>query len=85
MTLNEVLKKFNRTAEEITDVYHGRDHACRCGCCGNYFKPGERGFTRAINRMNKDDFECFNLEAGTTYINIPYDWDNDKCYCVYFK
>ena len=26
---------------------------CRCGCAGNYFERGTRGFTRALNVLRK--------------------------------
>jgi hypothetical protein len=84
MTLNELLINKGKSVKDITQIYRGKDHACRCGCCGRYFKAGEKGFTRAINEMSKTDFYCFNVEYGDTYINIPYDYDNDKCFCIYF-
>ena len=36
--------------KEITTVYTGLECGCRCGCHGRYFKPGEKGFTRALNK-----------------------------------
>ena len=87
MTLNEILNQAGRSLEDIKEIYHGRDHACRCGCCGNYFDRGSRGFTRAINQMNKPEFKNYEVNApeGKNYINISYDDYNDKCYCVYFN
>lgn len=84
---------------EVTKIYHGKDHACRCGCCGRYFEKGDKGFTRAINKLNSDNFSCFenqvqvdtsdirpDYEYSQGWINIPYDPNiTDKCYCVYFK
>lgn len=88
MTLNEILKANGRKLEDITQIYRGKDHWCRCGCGGTYFERNRpedaRGFKRAINQMNKPDFETWDVEVGDTYINIPYDADNDKCFCVYF-
>ena len=93
MTLNEILAQHGKTINDIKQIYRGKDHACRCGCCGKYFeadKPEDhRGFVRAINEMNKPTFKCFDVEYekynGTTWINIPYDQYNDKCFCIYFK
>lgn len=71
--------------KEITKIYRGRDHACRCGCCGKYYYPGDKGFTRAVNEINKnDEYYLFGNSIGKTYINIPYDVDRDMCLCVYF-
>lgn len=96
----ECIEKNFNSKIEITKIYHGKDHACRCGCCGRYFEKGDKGFTRAINTLNSDTFKCFenrvelstyqNVHDGKVlptegWINIPYDYDNDKCYCVYIK
>ena len=37
----------------IAQVYTGREGGCRCGCHGNYFDKGTRGFNRALNRAFK--------------------------------
>lgn len=49
----EVLKKANVPEDSIKRIYHGGDHACRCGCAGKYFERGSRGFTRALNVLRK--------------------------------
>lgn len=81
-----ILKEANREEKDITKVYHGKDHWCRCGCGGNYFDKGERGFTRAMNLMKKGypKFSTSNVEAGPNYINIPDDGADNMCYCIYF-
>lgn len=86
ITLDEILKEDpkQRSTNSITRVYRGRDHACRCGCCGNYYEKGEKGFTRAYNQLKKG-VECVEkIEYGTNYINVPYDYDRDYCLCIYF-
>lgn len=35
--------------KELTTIYAGAERGCRCGCHGRYFKPGEKGFMRALN------------------------------------
>ena len=93
MTLNEILKEHNKTVDDIKKIYRGKDHACRCGCCGKYFDADKsedhRGFIRAINEMNKPDFQCYDVKhelyCNSEWINIPYDQYNDKCFCIYFK
>ena len=81
----------------------GLCNCCRCGCGGRYFDAGTVGFKRALNKIQKPDFEP--LAEGTeviapahghsivksegivydrTYLDIPYNKDNDKCFCLYF-
>lgn len=36
---------------QITRLYYGTDHACRCGCRGSYFEPGSRGFKLHMNKL----------------------------------
>lgn len=88
MTLYEILNSNGRKFEDITQIYRGKDHYCRCGCGGKYFKPGERGFKRAVTQMNKSDFTPLAVEApaGYRFINISYDNSTreGKCFCLYF-
>ncbi len=39
----------------ITKAYTGLEEGCRCGCHGNYFDTGTKGFTRAINKAFRLD------------------------------
>ena len=41
--------------KEITTVYTGDECGCRCGCHGRYFKPGEKWFTRVLNKAKDLD------------------------------
>lgn len=100
MNLVNTLSKANRKIEDITRIYSGKENACRCGCAGRYFDRGTVGFTRAINKMKRDDFKplkkgdvmwanygrCISegVVYGENYVDIPYNGDNDKCYCLYF-
>lgn len=71
--------------KEITEIYRGRDHACRCGCCGKYYTPEDKNFKRLVNEINKNDaYYLTDNRIGETYINIPYDKERDMCFCVYF-
>ena len=45
--------------EWFVKAYTGQESGCRCGCRGEYFFPGSRGFTRAINKAFKLDPEVF--------------------------
>ena len=56
MNLTTTLSTIGKTTADIVKIYHGKDHACRCGCCGRYFEPGELGFKRAMNAILKDSF-----------------------------
>lgn len=85
MKLDEILKLNNWNESDITRIYYGKSHTCRCGCHGTYHERGSRGFTKAINALkrgvlvmpiSKDD-------VGDNYININIEYTNDKCYCLY--
>ena len=51
--LNEALAEAGWTEDTIQKIYHGGDLACRCGCAGKYYLRGERGFTRALNKLRR--------------------------------
>jgi hypothetical protein len=40
---------------KVKQVYYGRLDNCRCGCAGDYFKPGEDDaeITKALELLNK--------------------------------
>lgn len=102
MNLEKLLNAHGRSVADITKIYHGRENCCRCGCGGNYFERGDRGFTRVLNAIAKPDFKplnkgdimhtnygevkCAGIMVGDNayYVDIPYNPDNDKCYCLYF-
>jgi len=46
------------------------------------FKPLQKG---ADMWANYGCCECRGIEFGTNYVDIPYDANNDKCYCLYFN
>ena len=37
----------------ITEIYTGRDNACRCGCAGRYFTSEDREFPKLVARFEK--------------------------------
>lgn len=37
----------------IVQIYTGSERGCRCGCKGNYFQEGSKGFSRAKNKALK--------------------------------
>lgn len=102
MNIDEIIAQNlpGKTAADIVKIYHGRDHECRCGCRGKYFHRGERGFTRARNRLDKlsvvakgtfmgqngfGNYYSGGIESdGKSYVNLPYDAAKDKCYTLYF-
>ena len=71
--------------DQITRLYYGTDHACRCGCCGNYFEPGDRGFKMHMNKLARLAEPAGEVESDDVYVNIPTDADRDKCVCLYFN
>ncbi len=67
--------------ELATKIYYGKDSHCRCGCGGNYAKPGTPMFNRyeqAIMKL-KQDFE----QEDKNWINISL--PDNKAYTVYFN
>ena len=89
ITLNEILNMLGWTEADIEKIYYGKSHACRCGCCGNYFRPGERGFNRHMNSLRRGvlkahEFELFDIDVAC-YINIDLAYTNDRCICLYRK
>ena len=89
ITLEDLLKKFGKTEDDIDKIYHGKDHWCRCGCGGNYFyknvKAEQRGFTRALNALKKENFKTCDIEQDGLWLNIPDATKDNMCYCIYFK
>lgn len=37
--------------EDITKIYSGLDHCCRCGCGGEYYERGTVGFKRILSKL----------------------------------
>lgn len=86
MTLTDILASENKSLTNITDIYHGKDNYCRCGCGGKYFAPKSKGYTRALNALAEMQFEKKRIEIGDTYINLSIgDESDNKCYCLYFQ
>ena len=86
INLIDILKKANWTEADITKVYVGKSHECRCGCCGDYFKKGEPGFAEAISQLKAgvEPWHDFGEDdIGPNYINVDLDEDEDTCICLY--
>ena len=87
ITLDEVLKMLNWNEADVVKIYYGKSHCCRCGCKGNYFKVGERGFKRHLNALKRGiqlahEFKCDDINAAC-YVNIDIANTNDRCICLY--
>lgn len=89
MKLAELLEKNNKSIDGITKIYHGKNRWCRCGCGGKYFEKGEKGFTRALNELQKDSFvpgDYEEIDVQNVYVNIPQGYEEEnRCYCLYFN
>ena len=86
ITLQDVLAKANWSESDITKVYVGKSHCCRCGCQGDYFKRGESEFEKALNELRKgiDLVHDFGPDdIGSNYINVDTDEVEDTCICLY--
>lgn len=86
MKLEELLEKYNKTIDDIKDIYHGKNNWCRCGCGGNYFSHGDKGFTRAINRLKDNDYcKVESTEYDNNWINIVDEARDNMAYTIYWK
>ena len=81
MDLIAELAKHNKKVEDIIKVYHGLCNCCRCGCKGSYFEMGTKGFTRALNTIQKPDFTPL---TENTLVWAPAHHDNVKSEGVVF-
>ena len=90
-TVEDILACFGKTIDSVKQIYSGKDHACRCGCCGKYFVRAEDSFNRALKRVtsliktNKVHIDQIVADPDDDgYVNIP-DGTNDHCYTLYFR
>lgn len=83
--LDEILKLNGWNESDITKIYYGKSHCCRCGCRGTYHERGSRGFTKAMNALKRGvlAMPTSKDDVGSNYINIDLEYTNDKCYCLY--
>ena len=79
------------TKEDVTKIYFGGNHCCRCGCKGEYFYPNSdpKSFNRNFNRGIKLLVEMFDeneWDDGGTYVNIPTSTKGEvgKSITIYF-
>ena len=82
-SLDEIRNSIN--SEEIKDIYVGADKCCRCGCRGKYYRSKDKGFQRALNRVNRltlGEIESIEREADS-YINFSL--ANNRAITLYFK
>lgn len=98
-SFKEFLQVLGVAEDKIDQIYSGKDHACRCGCSGKYYKPGDKSFKRILNSLKKsicsdDYYDKADLadavysvypDGRLEYVNIPNGLQvKDHCYCVYF-
>ena len=71
-------------AEKVTQIYMGRDKICRCGCAGEYVKPGDDLFDIRVKRFSKmwEKYQAKEDDIGGSYLNISY--GKDRALTVYF-
>ena len=71
-------------AEKVTQIYLGKDRHCRCGCGGEYVKPGENKFNVRIERFAKmwENYQAKEDDISGSYLNISY--GRNRAITVYF-
>jgi len=86
MKLDEILRLAGWTEDSVTRLYVGKSHACRCGCCGDYFDRGTPEFEEAMQKL-RDGVELVHDfgpdDLGPNYVNVDTDEDEDTCICLY--
>lgn len=98
-SFEELLQRLGAAEDGIDQIYSGKDHACRCGCSGKYYKPGDKSFKRILTSLKKSicsddiwkkadmagiDYSVY-PDGRLEYVNIPNGLQvKDHCYCVYF-
>ena len=81
--LDEILERAKWKVDDITRIYYGKDHACRCGCMGKYHEKGSKYFKTCLTKLANGVFAEGVIEYLDNNINIPICGSNDKCYCIY--
>jgi len=83
VSIDDFLKLAGWDVDDITTIYYGKDHACRCGCCGTYCDDVSKGFKLRIAKLQKGVLVEGEVVAEDNHINIPLAYTDDKCYCLY--
>lgn len=88
----DFLQVIDFDTKDIKQVYKGRLDNCRCGCAGDYFKPGEDDteVDRALNLLKQyadkgevkfERFKYSDPSKNELYLefetHIEESWDND--------
>ncbi len=78
-------------AWECSNIYLGQDNVCRCGCAGEYCKPGEIIFRKRYSRFIR---KCVEGDTPIT-ISLPerlngemmiqFQTGEDRCMTLYFN
>ena len=93
----QIIAFYGFDLSQLTRIYsgknHGKNHWCRCGCCGTYFEKSDKSFKSVLARLErmmrdncKDSEEADSMkDSKEGRVNIPYGHPiENKCYCLYF-
>jgi hypothetical protein len=85
MQLDKILKKANKTIDDIETIYYGLDDCCRCGCGGTYYtiEDDEDSFMEQLEYIDSEYFKKMEFEDG--YVNLPIANEHNMCYSIYWK
>lgn len=86
INLKNILDKVGWSKSDITKIYVGRSHDCRCGCCGDYFYKGSSGFDEVIAELEdgvNPAHDWCDEDVGVNYVNVDLAGTDDQCYCLY--
>ena len=85
MQLSKILKKANKTIDDIESIYYGLDDYCRCGCGGTYYtiEDDEESFMEQLEYIDNESFKKMEFESWC--VNLPIVGECNMCYCIYWK
>lgn len=90
----QIIAFYGLDLSQLTRIYSGKNHCCRCGCGGRYFEKSDKSFQSVLARLERmmrdnckdsEEADCGRDGAGG-WVNIPYGHPrSNKCYCLFFK
>lgn len=77
--VNDIIPELSEFLKDcdVSQIYFGKDHCCRCGCGGKYFDKNDvsemtRNIKRANKFLHKNPTECeLYIGSDENYLNVP--------------
>lgn len=91
----QIIAFYGLKLDQLIEIYSGKNHCCRCGCGGRYFKKDDKMIGTVLSRLermmrdnckNSEEADFNDFGDGNGCVNIPYGLPHEnKCYCLYFE